>query len=638
MSDGTVLCWGQNVYGGLGSGTGGQFGPGFNGHEADSPWPVKVLDLTDATQVSTSGGNSCAALLSGIAKCWGYGAQGANGDGTLEHRGSPVSVVGITNATQVEANGGVSACALLSSGSVKCWGSNGVGQLGDGSTTTRISPVSVGGITTATQISMGSDTACVVLAAGTVKCWGDNQGGGLGDGTTINSSSPVSVVGITTAIQVSVGNHSSCALLSGGTVKCWGYNYSGQLGDGSTTTSSSPVSVGGITTATQVSAGGDKACAVLADGTIKCWGTNGAGALGDDTTVGWAWSDYSATPVTVVGITNATQVSSGSNRACAVLSDGTAKCWGAGGGTQGDGTYREVNKKPVFVRFPDTTAPTAPGSFTGVPSAQTQMTDASVGFTLGESDGTVECRVDSGSWGACTSVDGTSGSKAVSGLADGSHAISVRQTDAAGNTSSIGTSASWTVDTTAPGVPAVTAGSIRAGVVRPAISFAPAEANGTFECKLDAGDWVACASPFVPTADLAVGTYTLRVRQTDAAVNVSDAASFDFAVTPPFAAVTFVGAPTWFMVGHTGHFQITAPVSTGGDERGGAQAMTVQLSNVAHPDSRLPSRASHNWKVLRYSESFTWNHNYRLRPRWIRVGTKGGKWTAWTPLVIRSQP
>jgi len=99
----------------------------------------------------------------------------------------------------------------------------------------------------------------------------------------------------------------------------------------------------------------------------------------------------------------------------------------------------------VSVNFPDTTAPDAPGSFTGVPSGQTGSTTATIGFTLGEADGKVECKLDGGFWGACTTVSVTSGSMSLAGLALGAHTLSVRQTDAANNVSQVGMTASWSV-------------------------------------------------------------------------------------------------------------------------------------------------------------------------------------------------
>ena len=290
----------------------------------------------------------------------------------------------------------------------------------------------------------------------------------------------------------------------------------------------------------------------------------------------------------------------------------------------------------------DTRAPDAP-LLSGAHSGSTADTGASIGFS-GEADASFICSVDGGSYEVCGSSP-----KVLSDLAVGAHSLSVKQADAAGNESAAAT-ATWTVeapappaDTTAPDAPSITTNSVVSGAVRPAVEFAPTEVGGTVECRLNNGAWAACASPFVPVADLATGDYVFQVRQTDAASNVGEAASFSFhiaapVITPtlPFAPVSFPVAPSWFMQGHNGHWQIKAAVSTAGDPRAAAQPLTVQLSTVAHPDSRLPSRATRRWKVVSYSEAFTWNGNWRIRPRWIRVGTKSGKWTAWTPLVRRS--
>ena len=134
-------------------------------------------------------------------------------------------------------------CAVLSDGTVRCWGANGGGTLGDGTTTDRLNPVAVLGISTATQVARGESQSCAVLSDGTVRCWGWNDYGQLGDGTKTDSSTPVVVSGISTATRVGLGMSHSCALLSDGTVQCWGSNAFGQLGDGTKTDSLTPVAV-----------------------------------------------------------------------------------------------------------------------------------------------------------------------------------------------------------------------------------------------------------------------------------------------------------------------------------------------------------------------------------------------------------
>jgi hypothetical protein len=163
-------------------------------------------------------------------------------------------------------------CDLLSGGTVKCWGRNNNGQLGNGTRTDSATPVRVSGITTATAIDADADHTCAVLSGGTVECWGTG-------GTT-----PVQVTGIAGATAISAGSYHTCALLSSGTIKCWGDNWNGQLGDGTKTNRTRPVRVSGITTAIAIRAGDGHTCALLSGGTVECWGANTDGQLGDGTT------------------------------------------------------------------------------------------------------------------------------------------------------------------------------------------------------------------------------------------------------------------------------------------------------------------------------------------------------------------
>jgi len=248
---------------------------------------------------------------------------------------------------------------LISDGTVTCWGSNGDGQLGDGSNTTSYVPVAVAGgaLTnkTVTDITAGGDHTCALISDGTVTCWGYNNGGRLGDGSTTSRNVPVAVTGgaLTdkTVTDITAGGSHTCALISDGTVTCWGDNFNGQLGDGSNTNSNLPVAVAGgaLTdkTVTDITAGAYHTCALISDGTVTCWGDNYNGQLGDGS------NTNSNLPVAVAGgaLTDktVTDITADAYHTCALISDGTVTCWGRNYyGQLGDGSNTNRNL-PVAV-------------------------------------------------------------------------------------------------------------------------------------------------------------------------------------------------------------------------------------------------------------------------------------------------
>src|SRR5438876_1878896 len=225
------------------------------------------------------------------------------------------TATGVGVATAVEL-GSFYSCSLLQDGTVRCWGDNSAGQLGDGTTTNASTPVAVAGIGGAVAVTGGGFHTCARFLDGTLECWGRNDFGQLGDPatTSFNSVTPVRVTGITSAIAVAAGGFHTCALLADGTVRCWGENDFGQLGNGTsdpapgtpTTFNPSPVTVSGIPTAVAISAGGWHTCALLRDGTVQCWGENTYGQLGNGATTAPPAPGRSSTPATVTGITTAT--------------------------------------------------------------------------------------------------------------------------------------------------------------------------------------------------------------------------------------------------------------------------------------------------------------------------------------------
>ncbi len=313
----------------------------------DNQVPADCFDIASPSNptVSTGSSFSCAIMGDGLIRCWGGNGNGQLGDGTTNDRHTPVAVSGISSAVSVSA-GDQHSCAVLADGSVRCWGYNGWGQLGDGTTTNRLTPVAVSGVSSAVSVSAGGNHSCAVLAGGSVRCWGFNANGNLGDGTTTDRLIPVVVSGVSFAVSVAAGNSHSCAL-NGRSIVCWGANSAGQLGDGTASQRVSPVYAFGIFDAVSVSVdGGGHSCAVLADGSARCWGPNEWGQLGDGTTT------QRRTPVAVSGIASAVSVSAGINHSCAVLAGGVVKCWGYNlSGTLGDGTFTN-RRTPVETVLP----------------------------------------------------------------------------------------------------------------------------------------------------------------------------------------------------------------------------------------------------------------------------------------------
>jgi len=336
-TSGGVKCWGGNYSGQLGDET-----------NTDSLTPVDVFGLTSGvSSISSGGDHTCALTTSGGAKCWGNNFHGQLGDGTVKVRYTPVDVTGLASGIISVSSGYMHTCAVTSTGSLKCWGDNDRGQLGDGKTTDSYTPVDITDITSGvTSISSGGSHTCAVTTSGGVKCWGNNYSGLLGDGSDISRYTPVDMTGLASGIiSISTGYMHTCASTSSGGVKCWGDNDFGQLGDGTNTDRNTPIDVVDLTSGIiSVSTGYVHTCAITSSGGVKCWGFNYDGQLGDGSDI----SRYA--PDDVVGLTSGViSVSTGYMHTCAVTTSGGVKCWGDNHyGQLGDGTNTNRNA-PVDV-------------------------------------------------------------------------------------------------------------------------------------------------------------------------------------------------------------------------------------------------------------------------------------------------
>jgi hypothetical protein len=256
----------------------------------------------------------------------------------------------------VVARGGGHTCALLDDGSVKCWGENARGQLGYGDTTNRSAPtdavVNLGSGRTAKSIAAGADFTCAILDTNGVKCWGHGESKQLGDDATVNRAAPASgVIALgAPAIEIAAALTHACALLDDGTVHCWGYDGYGQLGYGQDATASPgrSVSLGAGHHGKRIAVGGNHTCAILDDDTIKCWGSNDCGQLGYGDTNGM--NAPAATSLSLGAGRTARLVAVGNAHTCAILDDGSTRCWGVNWGGQlgyGDTTLRSAPGSPV---------------------------------------------------------------------------------------------------------------------------------------------------------------------------------------------------------------------------------------------------------------------------------------------------
>jgi alpha-tubulin suppressor-like RCC1 family protein len=299
----------------------------------DGPAPPRIV------QVTTGARHTCAVTSAGRVKCWGSNGFGQLGDRSRRSRLRPVDVVGLSGVTAITA-GTSHTCALSRAGGVKCWGNlRGYERepfpSQDGASTI---PVDISGARSGvTQIAAGGSLAgdsytCALMSTGAVGCW-------------FGSTAAVPVRGLPSEVRAIGGGNPKCAIISSGAITCWDSLGSPAGPRGSQAGAFTAVTSGSFYVDDGEVASPGLICALTRGGGVKCWGDNTFGQLGNGTSTG------STSPVDVSGLTSGvTAVDAGAGHTCAVTSPGRVACWGSGRyGQLGNGATVQAQRTPVYV-------------------------------------------------------------------------------------------------------------------------------------------------------------------------------------------------------------------------------------------------------------------------------------------------
>ena len=330
-----------------GGGAGGRGGAGGAGAPKDAGSvapdaadPCPNGPCFKATAVSVGHAHACALLVDGTVRCWGSNGQGQLGNPEVseDHVNFPVKVVAVANAVAIAA-GWNHTCALSADGTVFCWGRNEHGQLGGGMIEPPLPELTDGGLPSAvrgktvltaagargaTAIGAGAEHTCALMPGGSIRCWGYNYYP-LGVGSTdSNVPSPSEVTGLSGVSVIAVGSYHTCARLSDSSVSCWGGNSNDETGTPQVGFSgvAAPTSVRNVSGVVALAAGLKHTCALINDGSVRCWGGGEDGQLGNG-----ALPARSA-PVAVKNLGKVLGLVAGPSRTCAIGADASTRCWG----------------------------------------------------------------------------------------------------------------------------------------------------------------------------------------------------------------------------------------------------------------------------------------------------------------------
>lgn len=302
----------------------------YKNNQGQQVYTIQVGEaVLEALQVSAGISHSCVVTPEGAAKCWGENYIGQLGDGTTTTRRTPTAVNGLSAGVTSISVGGSHTCALMTSGGVKCWGGNGNGRLGDNSQSSRLTPVDVYGLTSGVvSIGVSSSHSCALTQTAGVKCWGYNGQNQLGDGTAYERWTPVTVGGLPAGVGgLTVADPVSCVVSNAGAAYCWGSP--GVFGASARQVSGAGSGIKSIFS------GGSHVCAITSTGGAKCFGDNRYGQVGDNTTT---HRNYAAVDVTVL-TSEVTSFALGVWHTCAITTANAVVCWGDNSrGQLGDGT------------------------------------------------------------------------------------------------------------------------------------------------------------------------------------------------------------------------------------------------------------------------------------------------------------